>query len=95
MHLFITMYLFRWRRKVDLWRIWFWPWKPFSSRETVLSISQQIGVGKVRHLLSSRTHHFETIENEELEGCDSEDEELAEEIESCVQVSGEEYQERV
>ena len=70
--------------------------KAFSSRETVLSIGQQIGVGKESDIyLVHGTHHFETIENEELEGCDSEDEELAEEIESCVQVSGKEYQERV
>lgn len=70
--------------------------KAFSSRETVLSVGQQIGVGKESDIyLVHGTHHFETIEDEELVGCDSEDEELAEEIESSVQISPQEYQERV
>ena len=70
--------------------------KAFSSRETVISVGQQIGVGKESDIyLVHGTHHFETIENDELEGCDSEEEELAEEIENCVQISPQEYQERV
>lgn len=70
--------------------------KAFSSRETVLSVGQQIGVGKESDIyLVHGTHHFETVEDEDLEGCDSEDEELAEEIESSVQASPQEYQERV
>lgn len=70
--------------------------KAFSSRETILSVGQQIGVGKESDIyLVHGTHHFETIENAEADDFDSEEEELAEEIESCVQPSPVEYQERV
>ena len=72
--------------------------KAFSSRETVLSIGQQIGVGKESDIyLVHGTHHFETVEDE-IEGDESfnsEEEELKEEIESFVQPSPIEYEERV
>lgn len=74
--------------------------KAFSSRETVVSIGQQIGVGKESDIyLIHGTHHFETVENVDradlFDNSDTEEEEIVEEIESNVQVSPVEYQERV
>lgn len=71
--------------------------KAFSSRETVVSIGQQIGVGKESDIyLVHGTHHFETVEDvDRADSDESDDEELVEEIESSVQVSPVEYQERV
>lgn len=71
--------------------------KAFSSRETVVSIGQQIGVGKESDIyLVHGTHHFETVEDvDRADSDESDDEELVEEIESSVQASPQEYQERV
>ena len=75
--------------------------RAFSSRETVLSIGQQIGVGKESDIyLVHGTHHFEnsnlsdndnSIDSDNDKDKDFEDEELV----KCVQVSPAEYQERV
>lgn len=72
--------------------------KAFSSRETVISIGQQIGVGKESDIyLVHGTHHFETVEQGDAAADEfgSDDEGLVEEIESFVQPSPVEYQERV
>ena len=71
--------------------------KAFSSRETVVSVGQQIGVGKESDIyLVHGTHHFETVEDiDRADSDESDDEELVEEIESSVQISPIEYQERV
>ena len=71
--------------------------KAFSSRETVVSVGQQIGVGKESDIyLVHGTHHFETVEDiDRANSCESDDEELVEEIENNVQISPVEYQERV
>jgi RIO kinase 2 len=71
--------------------------KAFSSRESVVSIGQQIGVGKESDIyLVHGTHHFETVEDiDRADSDESDDEGLVEEIESSVQVSPVEYQERV
>lgn len=71
--------------------------KAFSSRETVVSVGQQIGVGKESDIyLVHGTHHFETVEDiDRADFNESDDEEMVEEIENSVQISPVEYQERV
>lgn len=70
--------------------------KAFSSRDSVLSIGQQIGVGKESDIyLVHGTHHFETNETSTADKEEEEEEEPVDLVDNCARVSPQEYQERV